>query len=262
MKQRPAVNDDDLPTGVGAVGVDVVIPLGSGSVWEDNNELRYCLRALEQNFLDLRHVFVVGTRPGWLSDQAVHIPADDVYRHNKDANIIRKILLACEHPSIGTHFVRCSDDEVILKPTRFAEMSALQESNLRRVRRHHQKLWRMRLRQTSGYLESKHMQSGMFDVHAPVPMETQRFREVMADAPYQDGIGLCVDSLYFNIDTLRPRRSLDGQLARLRTPQPTREAILEHTRGAQFLNFNNDALNDVLKDYLQDAFRQPSRFER
>lgn len=262
MTPGTAIGPDGVPTGADGSDVDVVIPLGSGSVWDDNNELRYCLRALEQNFLDLRHIFVVGTRPGWLNELAVHIPAEDVYRHNKDANIIRKILLACGHPDMSSAFVRCSDDELFIKPTRFADMCAFQESNLRRIRRHHQKLWRMRLQRTSSYLESKHMQSGMFDVHAPVPMDTQRFQDVMAEAPYQDGVGLCVDSLYFNMDTLRPRRLLDGQLARLRTPQPSAQGILEQTRGARFLNFNNDALNDTLRNHLQDAFNRPSRFER
>jgi len=70
--------------------IDVVYPLGSGSAW-DNNELRYSLRSLENNLLDLGRVFVVGQRPPWLVE-AVHIPMEDTHRHNKDANLIDKVL--------------------------------------------------------------------------------------------------------------------------------------------------------------------------
>ena len=73
--------------------IDVVIPLGLGSRWEDN-ELRFCLRALQCNFLDLGKVWIVGEKPEWCVN--VHyLRVPDFFSGNKDANLITKIMTAC-----------------------------------------------------------------------------------------------------------------------------------------------------------------------
>ena len=102
--------------------IDVVYPLGTGSRWNDN-ELRYSLRSLEKNFPDLGRVWIVGHRPAWLTG-VVHVAMDDVHRHNKDANLIDKILAACR-AGVSERFVRMSDDQVFLRPVRFADMKPL-----------------------------------------------------------------------------------------------------------------------------------------
>ena len=99
---------------------DAVYPLGSGSKW-NNNELRYSLRSLEKNLVDLRNVYIVGYRPEWLTG-AIHIPCDDPLPHNKDGNIIRKILRACQTPGLSEDFLQVSDDQILLRPLSFAEL--------------------------------------------------------------------------------------------------------------------------------------------
>jgi len=100
--------------------VDVVIPLGRGSRWNDN-ELRFCLRSLEKNFLDLGKVWIVGEKPEWCV--GVHyLRMPDFFTSNKDANLITKVMTACYQAKMPPRFVRCSDDEVFLRPIGFGEM--------------------------------------------------------------------------------------------------------------------------------------------
>ena len=47
--------------------IDVVIPLGTGSRWQDN-ELRYCLRSIEKNLSGVNEVVIVGEKPKWLTN--------------------------------------------------------------------------------------------------------------------------------------------------------------------------------------------------
>ena len=68
---------------------DVVYFLGSESANQDW-ELRYSLRSIARNFLDLRKVFIVGHKPRWLTG-VEHLAVPDRYTNNKDANLIDKL---------------------------------------------------------------------------------------------------------------------------------------------------------------------------
>jgi hypothetical protein len=245
-----------------AGGIDVVVPLGSGSTWDDNEELRYALRALERNFLDLRRVYVVGIRPGWLSDAAVHVPADDRYGTNKDGNIIHKLLLACGQPDMSAQLVRASDDEVFLRPIRYSEMRAYYRGDLRRVRGSPAPLWRRRLRETGRYLAHRQLPTRFYDCHAPVPIDRGRFSALVRGTSFGRGRGLTVDSLYFNLDDQAPRAPLHGQVLHLERPATSRSDLEARLASAQYLNYRDSSLDAALKGYLTSTFDRPSRFER
>jgi hypothetical protein len=75
VKTDSEIVTDETLFSVKTVPIDVVYPLGTGSVWQDN-ELRYSLRSLEKNFPDLGRVYVVGHKPDWLGN-VEHIPFGD-----------------------------------------------------------------------------------------------------------------------------------------------------------------------------------------
>jgi len=237
--------------------VDVIYPLGTGSCW-DNNELRYALRALEVNFLDLGKVFVVGERPAWLT-RVVHIAMPDLFRRNKDANLISKILVACHHPDVTPQFVRSSDDELLLRPVRFAQMRAYHRGPVCRHRRGN--LWQRRMRRTARYLRQQGRTEFAYDCHLPVPMDTDKFRRIMRQAPYQRSIGLTIDTLYFNSCGLQEHRRITRKLLRLRRPRNP-DKVRRRTRRSVYLNYNDRGLDEGLKAILQETFPNPSRFEK
>jgi hypothetical protein len=75
------------------------------------HELRYSLRSLS-NLTDKGKVYIVGDLPQWACN-VVHIPCDDPYKDNKDANLIRKLLKACDS-DISDDFMQMSDDMLIM----------------------------------------------------------------------------------------------------------------------------------------------------
>lgn len=241
--------------------IDVVYPIGKGSIWGDNNELRFSLRALEKNFLDLGKVYIIGEKPKWLNGEAIHIPAPDSFSQNKDANIITKILVACGHPRITSQFVRCSDDELFIAPVRYCEMKALYSANIQRVISP-RNIWKLRIKNTCSYLRRLGKPSLFYDNHVPVPMDTMHFVRIMQNAPFAAHYGLAIDSLYFNMLEIPPKSRLRKQVARLHKRRFTVEQIRHRAQNAMYLNFNNDTLSLELKMFLIESFSRRSRFER
>lgn len=72
--------------------MDVVIPLGSGSRWQDN-ELRFCLRAVEKHLKGYDRIYIVGRKPDWIQN-IEFIPY--VEAHTRERNIMEKVRRACK----------------------------------------------------------------------------------------------------------------------------------------------------------------------
>lgn len=72
----------------------------------------------------LGRIFVVGSEPPEsLKDKVIHVPCDDPYTHCKDANIIHKILFACENiPDLTEDFVKASDDQIVTCETSYEDL--------------------------------------------------------------------------------------------------------------------------------------------
>ena len=92
--------------------IDIVIPLGKGSTWQDN-ELRICLRAIEQHLTNYRNIWIVGEYPKWLQ-HCYHIPLQDKQKLIPDKNIMLKIKAACEEKEISDTFLFMNDDHFLL----------------------------------------------------------------------------------------------------------------------------------------------------
>ena len=157
---------------------------------------------------------MVGVRPSWLGAAAVHVPAEDRYGTNKDGNIIHKLLLACDQRDLSAQFVRASDDELFLRPTRYCDMRAYCRADLRRARGSPAPVWRKRLRHTGRYLAQRQRPTRFYDCHVPVPMDRQRFSKLVSGTPFGRGPGLTIDSLYFNLEEQPPRAPLRDQVGR------------------------------------------------
>lgn len=73
----------------------------------------------------LGRIFIIGSEPpDSIKDKVIHIPCDDPYTHAKDANIIHKILYACENiPDLTEDFVKASDDQIVTKETSFEDLT-------------------------------------------------------------------------------------------------------------------------------------------
>jgi len=100
--------------------IDAVYPYVSDENGWD--ELKYSIRALEQNFLELRNVWVIGSKPDWANDKlnVVEVAAnpgnltENFSRRNRD--YCHKMFIASVLHEVTDNFLFLSDDYYILVP--------------------------------------------------------------------------------------------------------------------------------------------------
>jgi len=98
--------------------MDAVYILGKGSL-ADDEELRFSIRSLCKNMLDLRNIYVVGELPKFLRN-VHHIPCED--RHEKRwKNAFEKTRLASTTDGITDEFLLMNDDFIMLSEFEGAE---------------------------------------------------------------------------------------------------------------------------------------------
>ncbi len=235
--------------------IDAVYPLGTGSKAGDL-ELRFSLRALEKNFSDLGRVFVVGACPPWLTG-VIHIQHPDSHRHNKDANIIDKVLAACR-AGVSEQFVRSSDDEMILLPSTVDDIQPYHGRTLDLSVRGEG--WKERLLRTGRWLHEHGFSHKHYDMHIPNLYDRDRFVDAMARAPYREGKGFTINTLYYNQLGIEGVL-FGGQKLTLEGPIRNLRVLRDRIRGKRFLGFNDSGFNKVTKALLLEMLPEPSRFE-
>jgi len=237
---------------------DVVIPLGRGSRWGDN-ELRFCLRALEKNFLDLGNVWIVGEKPAWCVNVR-YLRMPDFFTSNKDANLITKVMTACYQRDMASVFVRSSDDEILLRPTRIGEMRPYHQGEIRHP---HGNRWHRRLERTGRWLRRRELTAFNYDSHLPAPMQRDRFLEIFNRASYKKLPGLTIDSIYFNCCGLDEHVRLPRKF-RVRLDRQVEEVsrLRRVLRRAHYVNLTDRAVGAMLEKALKEIFPKPSRFEK
>lgn len=238
--------------------IDVVYTVGTESRWQDN-ELRYSLRSVEKNFSDLGRVWIVGHKPAWLTG-VVHLPMEDVHKHNKDANLIDKILAACR-AGVSEQFVFCSDDQVFLQPIRFADMRPLHYENLTAKDKWGGGSWWRRMQATRDVLVSRGISPVRnFDSHCPTPYDRDKFLAVVPTYHYAPPPGYTINTLYCNAARVagepvgRRKHSAEAGCENI-------EKIRNDLKGKLYLGYNDAGLTGAFKQALQEMFPTPSRFE-
>jgi hypothetical protein len=241
--------------------MDIVYPLASGrhgrkvlgSQW-DNNELRYSLRSLEAFFTNMGRVFIATeTLPEWLTG-VEHISVKDSHRRNKDANLIDKVLVACK-AGVSPTFLRLSDDQCLLR-----EWDGLEAWHMGNADGHGGGDWWKKCQRTCDYLKARGRPTWFYDCHCPMPVDRDAFLKVMAEAPYADEPGMCINTLYFNSIDI-PRVVMPGLKAAIHKPRTLRK-IRRWAAGKLFFGYSEAGTNEALKQFLQEQFPTPSRFEK
>jgi len=242
--------------------IDVIIPLGIGSKWE-NNELRYCLRSLETNFLDLGIIYLVGHKPDWVKD-IVHIESEDTFLHNKDANIIKKTLLICERRSVSDYIMRISDDQLLLQPMFSREIKPLYQLELNESYFQKMNRWRRRLKNSFEVLKKDKIEKIYnYETHIPVIYDRRRFIDTYTK--YKDwaidGAGYTINTMYFN-NIKCDKVKLTNEKACFEQPVQTVEEIIKMLKNKLYLGYNDNGLNDNLKQVIKELFPKKSKFEK
>ena len=221
-----------------------VIPLGAKSGWPDYGELRYTLRALDK-YSDVDVLMILGYKPTWIKN-ILHEPVPDCYKRNKDANLINKVLYAST--MLTGDFIRLSDDQIILK-----EFDPQHYYNRKHVLGSLNGKWYKRLDNTMKLIGNKDFYN--YDTHMPVVINNRKFIKVAVSVPYGEGIGCCINSMYFNFLEEKGKKIPKGYDV---TPASV-SAIKEDT---YCLNIKDRCLTKEFKQWLDVEFPFKSKFEK
>lgn len=237
--------------------IDVVIPLSAGSTTDDL-ELRYCLRSLEKNFLCLGKIYIVGHKPEWVKNVR-HIECEDINLRNKDANIIRKITLACKNKTLSEDFLFVSDDQLVINPV--GTCMLLCDGDMREWLKTMSVTTRWKLRYQNTAL--KFNKSINFDTHTPQPYKKSEFIQIESIYPdvYTEGEGYIINSLYFNHFGYSTNKTSKDYKLELRDFVPYKK-IESNANKKLYLSYNPKGFTDELRKYLDKTFPEKSIFEK
>lgn len=232
--------------------MDVMIPLGKGSNWQDN-ELRYCLRSLEKYFLDLNDVYIVGRTPDWVKN-VFFIESDDCYGSNKGANIISKIHL-CNNDNEEILFI--SDDQCFLKPMKADDIHPYYIYDLKKkIPNGGNRIWRRCLHNVKHALISKRLPCYNFETHTPKIINKKEFVRLMDNFDWRE-THFPTHSLYFNNVVEYPEQMPENYRAFINYEN----ANLDIIEGKSFLAYADIGLSWQLQHKLAELFPNKSRFE-
>lgn len=230
--------------------MDVVIPLGNGSTWDDN-ELKYTLRSFEK-YLQVDNVYVIGHRPKWSNRSLICITFQDLPGiENKEVNIYRKIMFACSLPQLSEDFIFANDDHFLMtkKGVGYYYDKTLKESVEDRNSHDH---YYHALKNTL----TVHPSGYNFDIHCPIVYNKQKFLSMPWNGTEH---GYVIKSLYSNTYQTYFTRNRYSDLKI--TSRLTCAQLDKLTRDRLFFSVSDAAVNSDLKIFLNYLYPDKSRFE-
>ena len=238
-------------------GTDIVLPLGRGSKF-DNFELRMALRSIERYAVDAGNVYIVSdSAPLWLKNVHV-ISVEDRHLHNKDANIIDKLMAAAKLPELSEKFVFWSDDQFAMQPLMLHLLPAV--FNRRGAADFNSdKIWHRRMRRTFEYLARQGIKlEHNFDCHLPQLMDKKLFCKIMQSVDYTAQPGYCVNTLYFGL------AEIPGLVAQENIKTTIEKCVFLPAMpgGSLFIGCNDDAMLGNLPELLTGYFPDKSCYEK
>lgn len=250
--------------------VDAVYPYAqAGEVWD---ELRYSIRSVAENFLDLRDIWVIGDQPAWLKDVNI-VPKTREYFNDDDVmkniDYTQSILWAAINPKISDPFLVINDDHYILAPMtaqQIEERTMVREDMSvysQDERNTGNREWQVAVWNQYDRLRSLGLSGWNFECHTPVLVTKSQIIQTWAFFGYGDG-ALIWKSAYFNMfppkSTTASLSESSGHKAGIYECLPYHE-IKEKGDAAIYLNHNDDGMNHDLQRYIHERFPTPSIYE-
>lgn len=234
--------------------MDVVYILGSGSVW-DNNEIRFSLRSVFKNVLDLGKVFIFGERPDWLQNVSHHFYPDPYPL--KWRNAYYKISAACNYFDVSDDFLLMNDDFFIVKPIYAKDYPYYYSVPLGSRNALLSSKFRTTLKETGRHLLKYKRPFLSFSVHRPIRYNKKSFLNM--PIPVDSFRGFSPRSFYCNYYGVRGIKCKDPLLSPL-----MKEKDFDHLTSdlTDFSIFSSTARSAVFHNWIKKKFPFASPFEK
>lgn len=228
--------------------MDIVIPLGLGSRW-NNNELRYALRSAEMYIKDIGEVYILGKAPSWI-DNIIEVDLPDISEYPA-TNIFHKVNEFCKIRS--TPFLFMNDDHYLqpaFKSTEYYYEGTLQGA----LNKSKNILYSNVIENT---IEVLTHDEKYFDVHTPIKYDPFIFRTLVGCEDWSKRWGYLNKSLYC---TYMKHNTVEIHDGKINNPKSINELIF-FADDKVCLSSGNE-INDVFKKYLQLTYPNKSKYEK
>jgi hypothetical protein len=245
--------------------IDIVYKIGIKSQWDNYEELRYSIRSFAKNFKDLGNIYIIGHKPEWLQN-VNHIECDDPYKHNKDANLILKLIIPCFDANLSDDFLNLSDDYFAIKPfdIRFFEYAIINNTPIKNISEKENKKeginkWEARIKSSILALKQKGFEGNCYETHMPTLYNKKLYPKTILQYNWGEGLGMVGNTLYFNSIKAKRRNIENSDL--LRITNIASNSIRLKDNDFIFLNISSKVCVKEIKDFLQNNFPEKSKFE-
>lgn len=236
--------------------MDLVYVLRRSTFWPDYEEFRYSLRSVEKHLRGFGRVIVVGECPGWARN-VIHLPADDPFRFNKEANICHKLLVACDSGIVSERFLFINDDHFFLDQVHVDDVPVTEMGALKREEK---TTYDKCLNNTARVLSDLGFSTKNFDVHLPTPMTVSSVKEVFNFLPWKKDLisdGLVVKSSWGNV------MGIKGEVVEdLKVDQPMTLGQMDQVTSGRWAFSIGDNADRIAKIWIKNEFNMSSKFER
>jgi hypothetical protein len=171
--------------------VTVVYTLGKGSHY-NNAELKFSLRSVEKNLINVKNIVIVGEDPKFKNMEVIRAKDDNSYI--PDNNIFKKLLLACTSDLVTDKFLFMNDDHFILDSFDAEEFPYLYSSTLDTYVKKSKSKGMYYNRVVATHKVCPY--GKFYDVHTPILYEKAKFLEL--EKLYDYDTGMVIKSLYGN----------------------------------------------------------------
>jgi len=239
--------------------IDLVVPI-EAKTRNEKVDVKYLLRSFEKNFKELGNVWIITSgNIDWIQNAKV-LQYDDMYRHNKDANLIGKVYYTCMQEGLSSHFVRASDDQVLLRPMVKNDFKNYGFGDMRHITIQNSN-WQQRFYATRDILLKEKKPCINYETHMPMLMQKDKYMEIMTRyAWWVDRHGYTINSLYFN--NCFDKMYDDANLVKFSCEKemPLNE-LMRHIQGKYFLGYG-EKTRTLVHGVLKNMFPNKSRYEK
>lgn len=238
--------------------LDLIIPLGNGSRSNDD-ELKLCLRSLDRNTQGIGRVILATKHiPEWIQNVTI-VPMGDPLKHNKDGNLINKVVMALINLDIRGDFLLCADDNVFNLPLNLEDIPMICNGRgLNHFSANSDEKWFRRMRRTLEFVKSRGMPVDYnYDSHTPQKFNATKVLRGLGGIDYASDIGYCIYTLF---------RCVSGETGGVHQNEykttHESEGSVNSSMDRMFVGYNDEAFLHGLRERLFEKYPDKSRYEK
>lgn len=231
----------------------IIIPLNNRST-QNNLELRYCLRSIEQFLSGVGDVFIVGHCPDWVTG-CIHIPADEDPRNRfRDRNIMNKMLIACKDERVSDDFLMVHDDHFLLSDY---DAGAFPYYHCGHMVPGQGQYGETKANTVALFCHDPYERISNYDAHCPILFNKDKFLKV-TKSDWSKWYGYCLKTLYCILNGVQGEYMED---IKIRMPL-TKEEIMLQLVNRRWFSIGDRCFSDGMKEVLQTLYPTPCKYER